>query len=57
MSDFVNKAMDVLGDVRDNPLLDNADDPPETQVDSGGTLGAIADKADDVSDQNQSTND
>ena len=55
MSDFLNKATDVLGGLNDNPLLDSAEDVAEDQAGNGGTLGAVADKADDVIDQIQGT--
>ena len=57
MSDFLNKAKEALGDVKDNPLLDKAEDIAEEKAAEGGTIGAIADKADDVIDQIQGTKD
>ena len=57
MSDFLNKAKDALGDVKDNPLLDKADDIAEDKAAEGGTIGAVADQADDVIDQIQGTKD
>ncbi|MFT3852095.1 MAG: hypothetical protein QM733_05070 [Ilumatobacteraceae bacterium] len=57
MSDFLNKAKDALGDIKDNPLLDKAEDIVEAKAKEGGTIGAIADKADDVIDQIQGTKD
>ena len=57
MSDFVNKAKDALGDLKGNPLLDKAEDVAEDKADDGGTIGAVADKADDVIDQIQGTKD
>lgn len=57
MSDFLNKAKDALGDIKDNPLLDKAEDIAEDKAKEGGTIGAIADKADDVIDQIQGTKD
>ena len=57
MSDFLNKARDALGGVNDNPLLDSAEDLAEDQAGGGGTLGAVADKADDAIDQIQGTKD
>ena len=57
VSDFLNKATDALGDVKDNPLLDKAEDIAEDKAADGGTVGAIADKADDVIDQIQGTKD
>ena len=50
MSDFLNKA-------KDSGLLDNAEDIAEDHADDGGTIGTIADKADDVIDQIQGTKD
>ena len=57
MSDFLNKATDALGGLKDNPLLDKAEDIAEDKADDGGTIGAIADKADDAIDQIQGTKD
>jgi len=57
MSDFLNKAKDALGDLKDNPLLDKAEDIAEDKAAEGGTIGAIADKADDAIDQIQGTKD
>lgn len=57
MSDFLNKATDALGDLKDNPLLAKAEDIAESKADDGGTIGAIADKADDAIDQIQGTKD
>ncbi len=57
MSDFLNKATDALGGLKDNPLLDKAEDLAEGTADDGGTIGAIADTADDVIDQIQGTKD
>lgn len=61
MSDFLNKAKDTLGDLtdkaKDSGLLDKAEDIAESQAEKGGTLGAVADKADDVIDQIQGTKD
>jgi len=57
VSDFLNKATDALGDLKDNPLLDRAEDIAEDKAADGGTVGAIADKADDVIDQIQGTRD
>ena len=57
MSDFIDKAKHALGGLKDNPLLDKAEDIAESKADDGGTIGAIADKADDVIDQIQGTKD
>jgi hypothetical protein len=57
MSDFMDKAKDALGSLKNNPLLDKAEDIAESKADLGGTIGAIADKADDVIDQIQGTKD
>ena len=61
MSDFLNKAKDTLGDVtdkvKDSGLLDKAEDIAEDKAQEGGTVGSIADKADDVIDQIQGTKD
>ena len=61
MSDFLNKAKDALGDVtdkvKDSGLLDKAEASAEDKADDGGTVGVIADKADDVIDQIQGTKD
>jgi hypothetical protein len=57
VSDFMNKATDALGGLKDNPLLDEAEDLAEDKAVDGGTIGTIADKADDVIDQIQGTKD
>jgi hypothetical protein len=57
MSDFMDKAKDALGDLKDNPLLDKAEDIAEDKAAEGGTIGTVADKADDVIDQIQGTKD
>ena len=57
VSDFLNKANDALGGLKDNPLLEKAEDLAEDKAVEGGTIGAIADKADDVIDQIQGTKD
>ena len=53
----MNKAKDALGGLKDSPLLDQAEDIAEDKADDGGTIGAIADKADDAIDQIQGTKD
>ena len=57
MSDFLNKANDALGGLKDNPLLDKAEDIAEDKAAEGGTTGAITDKVDDAIDQIQGTKD
>jgi len=57
VSDFLNKANDALGGLKDNPLLDKAEDLAEDKAVEGGTIGSMADKADDVIDQIQGTKD
>lgn len=57
MSDFMNKAKAALSGLKDNPLLDKAEDIAESKADDGGVIGTIADKADDVIDQIQGTKD
>ena len=57
VSDFLNKANDALSGLKDNPLLEKAEDLAEDKAVEGGTIGAIADKADDVIDQIQGTKD
>ena len=57
MSDFIDKATDGLGDLKDNTLLDKAEDIAEDKAAEGGTISSIADKADDVIDQIQGTKD
>ena len=57
MSDFIDKAKDAVGDLKGNPLLDKAEDIAEDKAAGGGTVGAVADKADDVIDQIQGTKD
>jgi uncharacterized protein YjbJ (UPF0337 family) len=56
-SDFLSKAKDALGNVTDNALLEQAEDVAEDKADDGGTIGSIADKADDAIDQIQGTKD
>jgi len=60
MSDFLNKAKDALGDmtdkVKDSGLLDETEDIAGSKADSGA-IGAVADKANDVIDQIQGTED
>ena len=53
----MNKATDALGGLKDNPLLDKAEDIAEDKTAEGGTIGGIADKADDAIDQIQGTKD
>jgi hypothetical protein len=53
----MDKATDALGGLKDNPLLDKAEDLAEAKTAEGGTVGAIADNADDVIDQVQGTKD
>ena len=57
MSDFIDKAKGALGDAKNNPLLDKAEDIAESKAEQGGTVGGIADKADDAIDQIQGTKD
>jgi hypothetical protein len=61
MSDFLDKAKDMAGDavdkVKDSGLLDKAEDVAEDKAAEGGTLGSVADKADDAIDQIQGTKD
>ena len=57
MSDFLDKAKDAVGDLKGNPLLDKAEDIAEDKADDGGTIGSVADKADDAIDQIQGTKD
>ena len=57
MSDFIDKATDALGGLKDNPLLDKAEDLAEAKTAQGGIVGVIADNADDVIDQVQGTKD
>jgi hypothetical protein len=61
VSDFMNKAKDTVSDavdkVKDSGLLDKAEDIAEDKAAEGGTVGAIADKADDAIDQIQGTKD
>jgi hypothetical protein len=47
----------AVGGLQDNPQLHKAEDLAESKADDGGTVGAIADKADDVIDQIQGTKD
>jgi hypothetical protein len=61
VSDFIEKAKDSMGDamdkVEDSGLLDKAEDIAEDKAAEGGTIGTVADKADDVIDQIQGTKD
>ena len=61
MSDFLDKAKDALGDatdkLKDSGLLDKAEDIAEDKAQEGGTIGTVADKADDAIDQIQGTKD
>jgi hypothetical protein len=61
MSDFTDKAKDMAGDLtgklKDSDALNKVEDAVEGQAEKGGTLGSIADKADDVIDQIQGTKD
>ena len=57
MSDFMDKAKGALGDLNNNPLLDKAEDIAEDKAHEGGTIGTVADKADDAIDQIQGTKD
>src|SRR4051812_9339066 len=57
MSDFMDKAKAALGDLKDNPLLDKAEDIADDKAQEAGTIGSIADKADDAIDQIQGTKD
>ena len=53
----MNKAKDAVGDLKNSPLLDKAEDIAEDKAQDGGTVGSLADKADDVIDQVQGTKD
>ena len=53
----MDKAKDALGGLKDNPLLDKGEDLAESKAAEGGTVGSIADKADDAIDQIQGTKD
>ena len=53
----MDKAKATLGDLKGNPLLDEAEDIAEDKAQEGGTAGSIADKADDAIDQIQGTKD
>ena len=53
----MDKAKGALGDAKNNPLLDKAEDIAESKAEQGGTVGGIADKADDAIDQIQGTKD
>src|SRR4051812_7585986 len=55
--EFRSGAVALRFRVRGNPLLDKAEDIAEDKAEEGGTLGGIADKADDVIDQIQGTKD
>ena len=53
----MDTAKAALGDMQNNPLLDKAEDIAEDKAVEGGTIGGIADKADDAIDQIQGTKD
>jgi hypothetical protein len=57
MSDFVEKAKDAMGDLKDSEALNKAEDVAEEQAEKGGTVGGLADKADDAIDTVQGTKD
>ena len=57
MSDFLNKARDAASSLGDNPLLDQAEAIAEGKASEGGTIGSVAEHADDVIDQIQGTKD
>jgi hypothetical protein len=57
MSDFMDKAKEAASGLKDSPLLDTAEDIAEDKATEGGTIGNIADKADDAIDQIQGTKD
>ena len=61
MSDFIDKAKEAVSDVtdkvKDSDALKTAEDMVEDKAAEGGTLGSIADKADDAIDQVQGTKD
>ena len=61
MSDIIDKAKDTVSDmtdkVKDSDALKKAEDMVEDKAAEGGTLGSIADKADDAIDQVQGTKD
>ena len=53
----MDKAKGALGDLKNNPLFDKAEDIAENKAAEGGTTGGLADKADDAIDQIQGTKD
>ena len=57
ISAFMDTAQAALGDMQNNPLSDKAEDIAEDKAVEGGTIGGIADKADDAIDQIQGTKD
>jgi hypothetical protein len=57
MSDFMNKAKGALDGLKDSEALEKVEDVVEDKAAEGGTLGSIADKADDAIDQIQGTKD
>jgi hypothetical protein len=64
MSDFMDKAKDMAGNAADKTkdLANSAagkkvEDQAEAQAAKGGTLGSLADKADDAIDEVQGTKD
>ncbi len=58
MSDFIDKAKDAVADCRQHATLaKKAEDMVEDQAAKGGTVGSVADKADDAIDSVQGTKD
>ena len=53
----MDKAKKAASELKDSPLLDKAEDLAEDKATEGGTIGNIADKADDAIDQIQGTKD
>jgi hypothetical protein len=57
MSDFMDKAKDALAGAKDSEALKKAEELAEDKAAEGGTIGGLADKADDAIDQVQGTKD
>jgi hypothetical protein len=61
MSDFIDKAKETVSDavdsVADSSVVKKAEDMVEEKAEEGGTVGSIADKADDAIDSVQGTKD
>ncbi len=53
----MDKAKDAMGQAKDSEALNKAEDVAEKKATEGGTVGGLADKADDAIDTVQGTKD